>query len=144
MAEGILRKRLAELGRDDVEVKSAGVRAMAGMPSTLETIEVMKEEGVDVSGYRSKNLTSDMVKRADLILAMEPMHKEEILRLAPEAKDKVHLIKQYKHPVSIKNRFFNKHDPIFSVHDPIGSPVEEYRITRDEIKMEIERFVKDL
>ena len=134
MAEAIMRKRLYEMGNDNIEVKSAGTRALNGLPPTDETITVMKEDGVDVSGYKTKNVTPDMIKKADLILAMEPMHKDDIVRLVPSAVSKTYLLKEYKSDSRINPKGF-------SIHDPIGRPVEEYRITRDEIKGEIERFI---
>lgn len=137
MAEGILRKRLYELGKDAIEVHSAGVRALNGLPPTDETIAVMKEDGVDVADYVTKNVTTDMIKKADLILTMEPAHKDEITRTVPAAAAKTFLLKEYKNTSKINPKGF-------SIHDPIGKPVEEYRITRDEIKGEIERFVEKL
>ncbi len=137
MAEAILRMRAYELGKDYINVRSAGVRALSGLPSSDETIEVMKEEGIDVSDYRTKNVTADMIKKADLILTMEPTHKDEILALVPEAKSKTYLLKEYGSSATFNPKGF-------SVHDPIGKPIDEYRITRDEIKAEIARFVKEL
>ena len=137
MAEAILRKRLAELGKKDIDVRSAGVRALNGLPPSDETIEVMKEEGVDVSGFRTKNITADMIKKSDLILTMEEAHKHEVLTIAPEAGSKTYLLKEYK-----SSDTFGYKGP--DVDDPIGKPVEEYRIIRDEIKKEIERFVEEL
>jgi len=93
MAEGLLKKRLKELGKNDVEVRSAGMRAFGGMPPTSGTIEVMKETGADVSGVRSKMLTNEMIRDADLILVMEDMHREEIVRRVPDASPKTHLLK---------------------------------------------------
>lgn len=137
MAEAIIRKRLYELGKDSINVRSAGVRALSGLPPSDETIKVIKEEGVDVSDFRTKNVTTDMIREADLILTMEAMHKDEILSLVPEAKSKTYLLKEYKNPSKINSGGFN-------VRDPIGKPIEEYRIIRDEIKNEIERFVGGL
>lgn len=137
MAEALMRKRLYELSKDSVEVKSAGIRALNGMAPTDETITVMKEDGVDVSDYKTKNVTSEMIKKADLILTMEPVHKDEIARLVPAAASKTYLLKEYESQSKINPKGF-------SVHDPIGQPVEDYRTTRDEIKNEIERFVKKI
>ena len=137
MAEAILRKRLDELGKKNIDVRSAGVRAFDGLPPSDGTIEVMKEEGVDVSGFRSKNITADMIRRSDLILAMEPAHEDEILALAPEAKSKTYLLKEYRNPHA-----FNSGDS--GINDPMGKSIEEYRIIRDEIKKEIERFAGGL
>lgn len=137
MAEGLMRKRLYELGKDSIEVKSAGVRALNGLPPTDETVTVMKEDGVDVADYRTKNVTHDMIKKADLILTMEPAHKDEIIRLVPAAASKTYLLKEYESSSKINPKGF-------SIRDPIGKPVEEYKLTKNEIKDEIERFVKKL
>ena len=137
MAEAILRKRLDELGKKGIEVRSAGVRALSGLPPSYETIEVMKEEGVDVSGFRTKKITAEMIKKSDLILTMEEAHKDEILSLMPEAVSKTYLLKEYKNPDAF--------GPMGSgVDDPIGKTVGEYRNIRDEIKKEIERFAGGL
>ena len=138
MAEAIARKRLYELGKDSIIISSAGVAAVDGMSPTDETIKVMKEDGVDASDYKTKNVTADMIKKADLILTMESVHKDKILRISPEAKNKTFLLKEYGGGSTV----FNPKG--FSVHDPIGKSIEEYRITRDDIKREIERFVGEL
>jgi len=137
MAEGLMRKRLYELGKDSIDVRSAGIRALNGLAPTDETIAVMREDGVDVSDHQTKNVTADMIKKAGLILTMEPIHKDEIIRLVPEAASKTYLLKEYESQSKINPKGF-------SIHDPIGKPVEEYRVTRDEIKSEIERFVEKL
>jgi protein-tyrosine-phosphatase len=136
MAEAIMRRRLYELGKDSIDVRSAGIRALGGMGPSDETIAVMKEDGVDVSDFKTKNVTADMIKKADLIITMEPLHKDEILSIVPEAKGKTYLLKEYGSSATFNPKGF-------SVHDPMGKPVEEYRITRDEIKGEIERIVKE-
>lgn len=137
MAEAILRKRLNELGKKDIDVHSAGVKALNGLPLSDKAVEVMKEEGVDVSPFRAKHITADMIKKSDLILAMEPAHKDEILALVPEAESRTYLLKEYgnRHTLNSKSSV---------IDDPIGKSVEEYRIIRDEIKKEIERFAGEL
>jgi len=137
MAEGILRKRLRELARDSIDVCSAGVNALNGLPPSDGTVKVMAEEGVDVSGFSTKNVTADMINRADLILTMTPAHKDEILAIAPEAASKTYLLKEYENPSAPASEDL-------SVHDPMGQPIKEYRTIRDEIKKEIERFVEKL
>jgi protein-tyrosine-phosphatase len=135
MAEGLMRKRLYELGRNDIEVRSAGVMASKGLSPTDETIKVMKEADVDVSEFKTKIMTDDMIKKADLILTMEPMQKDVILKKAPPAASKTFLLKEYKNPSKILPKGF-------SVHDPIGKPIEDYKVTRDEISAEIERVAE--
>ena len=136
MAEGLLRKRLEELGRDDVEVYSAGIRALNGLPPTDETLEVMEEEGIAMPDFESKNLTDEMIKEADLILVMEDFQLEEIIRLVPEAASKTHLLK-----------IFGQHNPAehpegYDIPDPIGRPLKDYKYCFNVIKKEIDRIIK--
>lgn len=137
MAEGLMRKRLYELGKSDIEVSSAGVLALKGNPPTDETIKVMKEADVDVSEFKSKNIAADMIKKADLVLAMEPLQKDIILKMTPQAAGKTFLLKEYGNPSKILPKGF-------SVHDPIGKPAADYRVCRDEINAEIERIAEIL
>ncbi len=135
MAEGLMRKRLYELGKSGIEVSSAGIMATKGMPPTQETVKVMKEDGVDVSEFRAKPVTEDVVNGSDLILAMEPIHKEAVLKKAPLAASKTFLLKEYGNPSKILPKGF-------SVHDPIGKPLDYYQSCRDEIRLEIDRIAE--
>jgi protein-tyrosine-phosphatase len=135
MAEGLMRKKLYELDKYDIDVGSAGIIAINGNPPTEETVKVMKESDVDVSGLKSRRLTRELVKGADLILVMEPMHKEAVLKLAPEAASKTFLLKEYGSAAKVLPKGF-------SVRDPIGQPIENYRICRDEIDGELDRIAK--
>lgn len=95
MAEGLLKKYLKEEGRDDIEVKSAGIGALDGMSPTNETIEVIRKVGVDASGFKSKYITEELIKKSDLILVMAAHHMDFVIRMVPEAAKKTHLLKQY-------------------------------------------------
>ena len=132
MAKGLLKKVLA--GRD-IQVASAGVSAIPGFRPTKETIEVMAKEGIDVSGHLSQRLTADMVHRADLILVMEHWHKEQILRLAPSAKSKVFLLKEYADQSDGSE---------VEIPDPIAKPQEVYERCLQLIKECIEKVVAKL
>lgn len=133
MAEGLLRKYLKDAGKDDIEVHSAGIMPVGGMTPTSETIEVMKKEGVDVSEYRSRYLTAEMIRKADLILVMESFHKNEVLNRVPEASAKTFLLKEFGNTA--------EQNPLrLGVKDPIGKPIEDYRHALVTIKNEIERI----
>lgn len=133
MAEGYLVKRLDELGIKDDAIISSGTAAFPGLRPTPEAIEVMKERGIDVSGYVSSKLNKAHVQNADVILVMEPIHKNIILEMVPEAKDKVYLLREFS---SEENR-----EDLF-IYDPIGKPVEFYRKTFARIENSIEGFLK--
>ncbi len=94
MAEGLLKKMLGSHARD-FYVHSSGIEAMDGFPSTPATLKVLKEEGVDMSEHRSRCLTLDMIKTANKIYVMEQIHKDWVLRMSPESKNKVHLLSEF-------------------------------------------------
>ena len=134
MAEGLFKKYLKEIGKGDIEVASAGIMALDEFSPTGETIEVMKGEGVDVSGYRSKRLTADLINKSDLILAMEGVHRAFVLRIDPMAEPKVHLLKKYG---ADDKRKYPEGD---GVPDPIGKPLDFYRLSLEIIKEETKRI----
>jgi protein-tyrosine-phosphatase len=136
MAEGLLKKYLKAAGKGHIEVRSAGVASLGGLPPTLETMTVMKAEGIDVSGTVSKKITEEMIRDADLILAMEELHREEILRITPWAARKVHLLKEF----GLKDK--KQQHP--GIPDPMGRPVKDYEQCFGTIKKEIERIAKIL
>ena len=137
MAEGLMKKYLRALGKDKIEVVSAGVGAVGGFPPTEETVETMKKEGVDVSGYRSKKITREMIKGADLILVMEASHKDIVARFMPEAVSKTYLLKEFLVEKSVENYPDNHNIP-----DPIGKPMDFYKLSFEIIKSQIERIAK--
>jgi protein-tyrosine phosphatase len=138
MAEGLLKKRLEELGKPGIIVKSAGVRAMDGYPPMDETVEAMKNEGIDISDFKSMAVTEKLVKQADLILVMATGHKDDIIKHFPHASGKVFLLREYA-------RYANDRkitDP--DIPDPIGLPAAVYKACLDAIKEDIERVAKSL
>lgn len=136
MAEGYLKKRLKELGRSDITVHSAGIRALTGMRPTEETIEVLKEESAEMASFRSRSLTDEMIENSDLILVMEDTHKEEVIRRVPSAAEKTHLLKEFSLPKTAE------HHEGFDIPDPIGRPLKDYKYCFSMIKKEIERIIK--
>jgi protein-tyrosine-phosphatase len=136
MAEGFLKKMFSDISRKGAEVISAGIAGMNGFKPTKETIQVMKEEGIDVSGYKTKGIKADFINRADLILVMEKLHAKEILRRSPEAKERVCLLREFAKDESGKDA------PGLEVPDPIMRPVEEYKRVAALIKRNLEKIAR--
>ena len=62
MAKAMLEKFLKQSGfSDKVKVDSAGTGGFLGIPAAQNTIQVMKEEGVDVSGHIGKGITLSLI-----------------------------------------------------------------------------------
>jgi len=134
MAEGLMKNALKGLGKEDIKVSSAGVGAIDGSSPTCETTEAMKLEGIDIPNFKSRCLTDDMIRSADLILVMTAHHMSDIILRVPEAASKTHILKQY-------GRRDNSYIRLgMDISDPIGKPIEVYKYTLGEIKREVNRI----
>jgi len=134
MAEGLLKKYLKEAGKGNIKVSSAGIMALDGFSPTAETILVADEGGIDVSSIRSRRVTKDMIKRSDLILAMETMHKDFIVGMDPEAASKTRLLRSFEAGAD------RKYPEGQGVPDPIGKPLDFYKLSFQIIKEETKRI----
>jgi len=133
MAEGYLSKRLGEMNAEDILVVSSGTGALPGLKPTEDAIKVMKEHDIDISGHTSSSLNKTRIENADIILVMEPIHKERIEYMVPAAKDKTYLLREFSEEKNKKDNF---------IVDPMGQSIDFYRETFDVIKSSIEGFLK--
>ena len=129
---------------DDWIFTSAGTSALSGSRVYRYVGKQLDERGYDISGYRAKQLTEDMVERATLILVAEAEHADWIIREWPQYHHKVHLIKQV---ANLKQEVGSEAEPISYLYshnqaprtsDNIGDPYrqgkEAARIAVDEIE----------
>lgn len=129
LAEAIARKVAIERGLTDVEAISAGTSAHDGTPASDGSLLVGLERNMDLGTHRSQTLTRDLVRQADLILAMGPHHLERIEALGGDGK--AFLLADYaSHGKSTR-----------AISDPIGAELEVYRGTADELEAEIRRVL---
>ncbi len=128
MAEGIL-KDLAEKRGLDIEVKSAGLVGIDDGDISRDAISVLKDIDIDISNIKSKAISEDLVRKADLILTMSQRHKGNLLLKFPFIKDKIFLLNEYA---------FNMNKDIV---DPFGMGRKYYEETRNEIYMAIEKIL---
>lgn len=131
MAAAYLRHLLDKYGVRGVEVRTAGVSTIVGLLASQETIQVLRAEGLDATRHRSNQLSSDMLRRATLVLGMTPFHVQSALRLHEEARGKVHLLKEYTKSDLKK----------VQIDDPMGGTLEIYRRCYAEIKAAIDRLI---
>ena len=132
MAEALLKKALAERKRFDVEVSSAGVMMFDGREATEQTKAVLFQEGIDVSGHRSRRVNGLMLKKTDLILVMERTHENAVLQIAPEVKNRVFLLKE----------FAKLDNSSVDIPDPIGMSLDFYAQTLQVIKSAVEKVAQ--
>ena len=133
-----MRKALKDKGKDNIVVSSAGTSTVDGYRPTRETIEVMKTEGVDVSDYKSKALSDELIAGFDLILVMTAQHMDNVIKRVPAAISKTHLLKQYGRPED------SCACEDLDVADPIGATKQTYENVFAEIKEEVYRIAEIL
>ena len=138
MAKGYLEKRLKEAGKVGIEVSCAGIAQIIGGKATEYAKEVMKEEGVDISGHRARVVTDADVQESNLIFVMELRHRLYLIAKYPKASDKIYLLKEFKR----KGNFEVSNEP--DIADPIGRDLDFYKKVFSVIKESIERVLKEV
>ena len=122
MAEGLLRKMCGRGG--GVRAFSAGLGAAHGQRASAHAADVLRREGVDISGHRSQPVSADLIRRADYIFAMTRGHLDMLQLLYPEAEQKMHALGGGS-----------------DIADPIGGTLRTYEACKDEIKAALGRVL---
>jgi len=93
MAEGLLRV-MAKRDGLDLEVQSAGVAAVDGLPMSKHSRDILASRGADTH-HASRSLTGTDAEWADLILTMTVSHKRAVIQRYPHTVEKVYTLKEY-------------------------------------------------
>ena len=136
MAEALFRKFVAEkLGCTEEELTekgyvsaSAGLAAYPGSGPSPEAVEVLKQQGIDLSGHESQPLTPRLLSQADYVFTMTKSHRDTILWEYPEL----------SHQVSLLSRDDG------DIADPIGGTYEDYAKCAEEISTHLKAILDEL
>jgi glycine hydroxymethyltransferase len=131
MAEALFRHAIK--GRGEFRAISAGIGALDGQPPTPHSVRAMRELGVDISGQRSRMLTTELVRSADIILGMTHGHVDTIALLYPAVAEKTFLLREFDETLEPYEK---------DISDPIGSPFDIYVECRDQIEQGIASLLK--
>jgi len=107
---------MQSLGKEKVKVLSAG--SMPKDQINPVAVEVMKEVGIDISNNQPKVLTTDAVKESDVVITMGCGDACPI--------------------------FPGKRYEDWQLEDPAGKDLETVRKIRDEIKIRVEKLLKEI
>lgn len=96
MAAALFRARLDKdvPGSENWLVNSAGTWAEAGIPASDNSVKAMASRKLDISAHRSKEITKALLDKFDLILVMEPGHKEALKIEFPRVAKRVFLLSE--------------------------------------------------
>jgi protein-tyrosine phosphatase len=90
MAQGLLAHALPELN-----VGSAGLGAMIGMPADESAVVLLREKGIDISAHRAVQLNRQMCIGADLVLVMDGEQRARVSSLYPQVHGKTFRLGEY-------------------------------------------------
>ncbi len=128
MAEGLLRS----MAGDRVRVASAGLGAGHGQPPSAHAVEVLRREGVDISGIRSQPVSPELLEWADYIFTMTRDHLDMLLLLFPEMAPKTRLLRFEDAAKGGR----------MDVTDPIGGTRETYEYCKEDILRTMPRIIE--
>ena len=117
-----------------VNVISAGTEP--GDKVAPKAVEVMQEKGIDISGQHPKQLTAEMVEKADICISMGCGVAESIESacLAPGMELNV----EESCPAPLLKKFID-----WGLEDPWGQALDKYREIRDEIEKRVKKLLEE-
>ena len=78
-----------------VEVESAGLAALVGQPIDTSAAIVLADVGLDPTRHRARQFTPELALAADLVLAAEREHRDDVIAAAPAAHRRVFTMKEF-------------------------------------------------
>ena len=120
-----------------IKITSAGTKASGGGRVNDVVALIARNNGFSLRQHVAEPLSDKLMKRADLILVMEQVHKDFILEKWPESKDKVFRLMEYGWQGDDAAETLN-------VSDPTGGTVDDFKAFIETAHIEADRLVHEL
>ncbi len=130
MAYTLAKKAFSEKGIN-VDLDCAGIMVSYSESASKNALEAMRLLGCDLSAHLSKQVTPEMLKKADLILTMTNDHKQRILSAFDFCLGKTYTLYEYA----------NKSQK--DILDPYLHGIETYKLCAKEISEAIDMIVEN-
>jgi protein-tyrosine-phosphatase len=124
LAAGFLKKLLERNFLCEMEIGSAGLTALPGSPASFHSLRVALENSVYLEEHQARLVTPELIDKADLIVVMEPGHRQQLLDSYPQTSGKILLLRHFARYGSQER----------GIHDPYGLNPEAYRFCFEDIK----------
>ena len=118
MGEGVLRYKFDQAGLSHIHLDSAGTSGWDNHIPTSEAISACAEIGVDISSLKSAPISEQMIHDADLTVAMEKHHINDMKKYYRAPAEKLFLLGD-----------FHADEPGMEIKDPYGMTLSFYRTT---------------
>lgn len=120
MAEALMKRKCESLNLP-VSVSSCGLAAYPGDSVSENSVEAMREIGIDISSHRARALTSYLIDETDLFVVMTQSHATALESVV--AKEKICVLGG-------------------GIADPYGQDLDAYRHCRNEINTALDDMLK--
>ena len=94
---------------------------MQGQGASRYSVDVLAEQGLDISGHQSSPVSPELLDWADLVLCLASGHAEALRAEFPAMAKKIYMLSEMS-------------GQPYSVHDPYGEPRGAYERMVDEVK----------
>lgn len=125
VGERLLATKLAARGAP-IAVSSAGIGALVGHPADETAARIAASRGLSLEGHAARQFTRELGQGADLILVMEPGHRREIARLAPDLSGRVMLFDHWQGGKGIEDPYRRSLAIHETVQDRIAKAAESW------------------
>ena len=145
---------LADLA-PDLDVGTRGTAVIEGLVMSWRTRAALDELGLRADAHRSRQLTTDDLDRADLVLAMAGEHVEYVRRTHPEAAARTATLKRLARDLPATDGDLPTRlaalgldtvtlEPWEDIEDPVSGDVEQFHRCAREIRDLVEQLVATL
>lgn len=127
----------------EIEVSSAGTRAVVGHPMHESALAVLEGLGGSGAGFIARRLTPQIAAGADLVLTMTREQRDAVLGIAPQMLRRTFTVAeaaQISEEAGARNvaelgdlRSHIADSDSFDIIDPIGRPFEVFEAVGDQI-----------
>jgi protein-tyrosine phosphatase len=123
VGERLLKARLHTQG-SAIRVSSAGIAALVDHPADPTATEIARAHGLSLEGHSARQFTHELGQEHDLILTMEPGHRREIIKAAPDLSGRVMLFDHWTGGKGIADPYQRSrafHAEVFAVIEKAGT-----------------------
>lgn len=114
-------------------VISCGTLGIEGQPAAANARAAIEAVGLSLEGHRSQGTQAGLLRMADHLVVMAPRHTDALRRLAPDVTPKV--VELWRHLPS---------QTLSKIDDPVGSGLETFVESRDEIAACLQAWIETL
>ncbi len=138
MAEAIMRGLISGDSRfaEKIRVESAGTMAFEGAQISISAFKALEQMGFSIT-HSARQLTQERAEKADLILAMQARHLDELESISAKARKNAYTLKGY----GIYADTFTDGEE-YDILDPYMQQLNVYVKTAFEIKQAVEKVLE--